>query len=178
MNRKDSAILPSIQRELGQLPPRRTDALLDVLRKHIRTGELAPGQRLNLDEIAQQSGVSRGPVRDALKQLETEGLVAIYPQRGIEVTALNAEDIGELFGIRIVLEQKAVELAVLRLTSEDHEQMHDLLMKMDKLTGRSVESSNGTSARTSRCWAQTSRNASIGISIAHAWTAMSSGRDR
>ncbi len=120
MKQKEAVMPAQILHDLGQLPPRRTEALVDILRSHILTGELPPGQRLNLDEIAQQSGVSRMPVRDALKQLEAEGLVNIYPQRGIEVSALNIEDITQLFGIRIVLEQKAVELAIPRLTSEDH----------------------------------------------------------
>src|SRR6266568_2291265 len=106
---KDPSTTANVRRDLGQLPPRRTEALIDVLRGHILSGELAPGQRLNLDEIAEQSGVSRMPVRDALKQLEAEGLVNIYPQRGIEVSALNVDDITQMFGIRIVLEQKAVE---------------------------------------------------------------------
>jgi len=137
MKQKEAAMPAQILHDLGQLPPRRTEALVDILRSHILTGELPPGQRLNLDEIAQQSGVSRMPVRDALKQLEAEGLVNIYPQRGIEVSALNIEDITQLFGIRIVLEQKAVELAIPRLTSEDHARMRDVLTKMDLLTGRS-----------------------------------------
>ncbi len=121
------------------LPASRKDAIVETLRAAILSGDIAPGERLNLDDLAQDYGVSRMPVRDALKQLEAEGLVTIYPHRGVEVSQLDAEDIRELFGIRIALEQKAVEMAIGRLRKADLDAMKEILLGMDGLTGRSPD---------------------------------------
>jgi DNA-binding GntR family transcriptional regulator len=114
------------------LPASRKDVVVETLRKSILSGGLRAGHRLNLDEIADELNVSRMPVREALKQLESEGLVTIYPHRGVAVSELNAEDVEEIFGIRIVLEQKASELAIPRLGLADLAEMEALLDRMDQ----------------------------------------------
>jgi DNA-binding GntR family transcriptional regulator len=73
------------------------------------------------------------PVRDALKLLESEGLVRIYPYRGIEVSTLNPDDIDDLFGLREVLEQTAIARAIDRLTPAQLDEMEALLRQMDGL---------------------------------------------
>jgi DNA-binding GntR family transcriptional regulator len=110
-----------------------------MLRESILAGERPAGSRLNLDEIAEELGVSRMPVREALKQLETEGLVTIYPHRGVEVSELTLDDIEEIFGIRTLLEQKAVARAIPNLTPSDLELMHETLVQMDALSGHGGE---------------------------------------
>ena len=75
------------------------------------------------------------PVREALKQLETEGLVTIYPHRGVEVSELTLDDIEEIFGIRTLLEQKAIARAIPNLTRSELELMHETLVQMDALSG-------------------------------------------
>ncbi|MDN5926333.1 MAG: GntR family transcriptional regulator [Hyphomicrobiales bacterium] len=114
------------------LPASRKDVVVETLRKSILSGGLRAGHRLNLDEIAIELNVSRMPVREALKQLESEGLVTIFPHRGVAVSELSARDVEEIFGIRIVLEQKAAELAIPRLGREDLAEMEALLGRMDQ----------------------------------------------
>jgi DNA-binding GntR family transcriptional regulator len=113
--------------------PSRTDAVAAHLRDAIVAGRLAAGQKLHLDGLARQFGVSRMPVRDALKILEAEGLVEILPYRGIKVTTLNPDDIKELFGLREVLEQTAIERAIARLSTAQLDRMESLLTQMDSL---------------------------------------------
>jgi DNA-binding GntR family transcriptional regulator len=105
------------------------------LRVQIVSGALEPGARINLDTIASRHGVSRMPVRDAMKQLESEGLVTVYPRRGVVVAALDPADIMELYGIRIALERQAMERAVPRLTEANLQQMRAVLEKLDTGAG-------------------------------------------
>ncbi|KWX69054.1 GntR family transcriptional regulator [Mycobacterium sp. NAZ190054] len=74
------------------------------IREAIQQGAFEPGERLNLDEIAESLGVSRMPVRASLRQLEGEGLVQISPRRGVTVSVLNAEEIAEIYELRILVE--------------------------------------------------------------------------
>lgn len=112
----------------------RKDAVHKVIRAAILDGRLAAGMRLNQDEIAADLDVSRMPVREALKQLEKEGLITFYPYRGVEVARLGPGDIEEMFAIRIALEQLAVERAAQMLTSTDVTRMKQILKRMDQLT--------------------------------------------
>jgi DNA-binding GntR family transcriptional regulator len=119
------------------------DALVFDLRSQIVSGALEPGTRINLDVVARQHGVSRMPVRDAMKQLENEGLVTVYPRRGVVVSQLDPADITELYGIRITLERKSIELAVPRLTDANLAQMKAVLERMDGLSGADKAWSSG-----------------------------------
>lgn len=115
-------------------PASRTEAVVSNLRNAIVDGRLKAGQKLNLDDLAREFGVSRMPVRDALKLLESEGLVRIFPYRGIEVSTLNPNDIEELFGMRQVLEQTAAGRAIDRLEAAQLSTMEMLLREMDGLS--------------------------------------------
>src|ERR1700739_2717322 len=88
----------------------------DAIRLAILRGQLAPGQVLKQEELAKQFGLSRAPVREALRQLEAEGLVISYPHRGTVVAELSPEEIEEVFFIRITLETTVLQLAVPRMT--------------------------------------------------------------
>lgn len=112
-------------------PVSRKDAVLTVIRRGIIEGILPPGARLDAEKIAEQLGCSRMPVRDALKELEAEGLVTCYPARGTEVSKLAAADIEQIFGIRLALEKLAVTRAVANFTSADLIRLHDLVARMD-----------------------------------------------
>jgi DNA-binding GntR family transcriptional regulator len=96
----------------------------------IRSGRVGPGQRLIAEEIAQQVGVSRMPVREALRRLASEGLVMIRPNRGCVVSALTLPEIFEIFEIRSVLEGLAVRLAVPAVDSEDLAYLDRVLERM------------------------------------------------
>ena len=100
------------------------------LREEIISGRLAPGTELQEVALARSLGVSRGPVREALGRLATEGLVAIRPRRGAVVRALSNEEFIEAYQVREALEMMAVRLAVPRLTAEDLVAMERLIDEM------------------------------------------------
>jgi DNA-binding GntR family transcriptional regulator len=96
-----------------------TSAVADKLRDRIIRGEIPEGSQLRQDAIATQYKVSRIPVREALRQLDAEGLITIVPNRGAVVPALSPDDIEELFSIRALLEPEVLGLSVPRLTEQD-----------------------------------------------------------
>ncbi|MGA9980247.1 MAG: GntR family transcriptional regulator [Candidatus Sulfotelmatobacter sp.] len=96
-----------------------TSAVADKLRDQIIRGQIPEGSQLRQDAIASQYQVSRIPVREALRQLDAEGLISIVPNRGAVVPALSPEDIEELFSIRALLEPEVLKLSIPHLTEED-----------------------------------------------------------
>ncbi|MBM1144981.1 GntR family transcriptional regulator [Alcanivorax sp. ZXX171] len=122
-----------------QVQVSRSEAVREALREAILSGLLMPGERLNLDEIAEEFGVSRMPVRDAVRQLESEGLVKVFPYKGVEVSSLSSEEIEELFTLRSALEQVAVERAVTRLSKDTLAEMRHILEQIDALESRSAQ---------------------------------------
>lgn len=93
-----------------------TGAITQVLRDEILAGELSGGAQLKQEELSARFGVSMSALREALKNLEAEGLVRFYPNRGAIVTALSAEEAQEIFDIRLYLELGALELSIPNLT--------------------------------------------------------------
>jgi DNA-binding GntR family transcriptional regulator len=90
-----------------------------ILQQRILDGVLRPGERIDLDAIAHELAVSRTPVRTALRQLESEGLVTIYPHRAVMVSELSADDLEQMYDVRIHLETLAAQEAVPNLTDAD-----------------------------------------------------------
>lgn len=80
------------------------DNVYDALRTAILTCALPPGQDLREQDLAEQHGVSRSPVRDALLRLETEKLVTVLPRQGYRVNAISGKDAADIFGLRLVIE--------------------------------------------------------------------------
>jgi len=102
------------------LPRRSIPAEIAVsLRERILGGEFRAGEQLRQDGLAADYGVSRIPVREALRRLEAEGLVVIEPHKGAVVAGLEPAEIRELFEMRAVLEAELIRLAVPRLTAAD-----------------------------------------------------------
>jgi DNA-binding GntR family transcriptional regulator len=106
------------------------DLVLASVRKAILSGVLAPGARLRQEELAEVFGTSRIPVREALRALEYEGLVTSEPHRGFTVTALDADDVEEVYDLRILLESHAVRLALPVITDEDLDDLEELFQAM------------------------------------------------
>ena len=106
-----------------------TSAVADKLRDQIIRGEIPEGAQLRQDAIATQYHVSRIPVREALRQLDAEGLISIVPNRGAIVPALSPDDIRELFSIRALLEPEVLKLSVPHLKEEDLSQAEAVLAK-------------------------------------------------
>jgi DNA-binding GntR family transcriptional regulator len=98
--------------------PLRTAAVLDAIKRAILAGELQPGQSLVEAELAQRLGVSKTPVREALKTLAGAGLVTMSPYRGATVRAIDADTARAIYDMRLLLEPEAVRRAVLR--AADH----------------------------------------------------------
>lgn len=95
-----------------QRPTTITDALVDDLRVEILTGRLAPGEHLHQSQLAARYGVSRIPLRDALARLHSDGLVSIDQRRNTRVAKLDANDVREIYDIRLALEPMAARRAV------------------------------------------------------------------
>ncbi|MEW9616166.1 GntR family transcriptional regulator [Shinella sp. S4-D37] len=93
----------------------------DGLRDAILGGVLGEGTQLRQDQLAEQYGTSRIPVREALRQLEAEGLVRIEPNKGAIVTSLSVDDVLEMLDIRIALECHALRFAIPEMVDEDFE---------------------------------------------------------
>jgi DNA-binding GntR family transcriptional regulator len=102
----------------------------DHLRDDIISGALSPGTELHEVALASSFGVSRGPIREALGRLATEGLVTIRPRRGAVVRALSSEEFIEAYQVREALEMMAVRLAVPKLTDGDLDAMERLVDEM------------------------------------------------
>lgn len=120
-----SHILPQVSRE--SLRQRAAAALRDA----IVWGRLAPGHRLVEEELSKQLGISRGPVREALRQLENEGLVVTYPYRGAEVVGVSEPELREvLLPIRLTVERFAVRHALPKLTDADFSTLQGMIDTM------------------------------------------------
>jgi len=96
------------------------------LRDRVLTGRLRPGDRLDLDEITREFGISRTPVREALLELSYEGLVAVTPRSGITVIGITPEDAVDNFAVLAALAGKAAEWATARITGPQLEELHRL----------------------------------------------------
>jgi DNA-binding GntR family transcriptional regulator len=105
----------------------------DQLRQAILRGRLPPGQWLRQEELASSFGVSRMPIRDALRSLCAEGLVELLPRRGFRVAPLSAEELEELYAMRMGLEGLAARLAAARMTPAVLERMALALKQLDPL---------------------------------------------
>jgi DNA-binding GntR family transcriptional regulator len=104
----------------------------DYLRERMRTGEIAPGSEINLDETSRKLGVSRTPLRDALLQLETEGFVTIFPRRGVVVNRLSLRDVRNLYEMIGPLESAALVLSFPRLGPSEIRSLEALVEGMGK----------------------------------------------
>jgi DNA-binding GntR family transcriptional regulator len=101
------------------------------LRDAILGGRLGPGARLQQDDLARELGVSRMPIREALRVLHSEGLVLLEPHRGAVVVDLRPEDIHEVFEIRATLEARAAERAAPGFTAATLEALQQACAEMD-----------------------------------------------
>ena len=110
-------------------------SLVETIRVEIIRGDLVPGQYLRLEEIAARFDVSTMPVREALRDLEAEGLVTIFPHRGAIVTELSADELRDIYDIRVMLEEMATRCAVPLLTEATLAELTSLVERMEKAGG-------------------------------------------
>ena len=126
---------------------RTSDSVYSALRTAILSRKFAPGQRLNVHELAAELGVSLTPVKDALTRLEAEALIQIRPRSGTFVTAISPDDVAEAFEIRCALECLAAEKALARATAEDVEQLRALTGQIEAAVKGEEDERLGHAAR-------------------------------
>lgn len=107
-----------LQVEMDEFLPLR-DVVFNTLRKAILTGQLKPGERLMEVHLANRLGVSRTPIREAIRKLELEGLVIMIPRRGAEVARITEKSLKDVLEVRRALDALSVELACDRITQKD-----------------------------------------------------------
>ncbi len=95
------------------------DVVFNTLRQAILKGELEPGERLMEIQLAERLGVSRTPIREAIRKLELEGLVLMIPRKGAEVARISARSLRDVLEVRRALEELAIELACQRMTEDE-----------------------------------------------------------
>jgi DNA-binding GntR family transcriptional regulator len=122
------------------------DLVYESLRKAIFDGNLKPGDRLVEIALAQELNVSRTPVREALRKLETEGLVEAVPRKGVIVRGFDPEDILEVYTIRMALEKVAAVRTARRITSEELEELQDHLDRAAEWSARADRDEPGACA--------------------------------
>jgi DNA-binding GntR family transcriptional regulator len=108
------------------------DIALDALRSDILTGVLGPGDQVIQETLAERYGVSRVPLREALKMLESEGQVVYHPNRGYFVAELSVADLQEVYRLRQLLEAEAIRHAVPALDDADIDALEELRAAVDR----------------------------------------------
>lgn len=125
--------------ELNSYKPLR-ELVFEALRQAIVDGVLEPGERLMEVQLAEDLGVSRTPVREAIRKLELAGFVMMIPRRGAYVADISLKDVADVFEIRGALEALAAELAAERASEEEIEQLERLLVEISQtIEKRDVE---------------------------------------
>jgi len=122
----ESRLLPI---KLDSYQPLR-EVVCETLRTAIIEGVLKPGERLMEIQVSEELGVSRTPVREAIRKLELEGFVVMIPRRGTYVSDLSIKDINEVFEVRTALDVLAAGMAAERITDDELEQMERLLVQL------------------------------------------------
>ena len=131
------------QHEMDEYLPLR-DVVFKTLRQGILTGELKPGERLMEIHLANKLGVSRTPIREAIRKLELEGLVTMIPRRGAEVAQITEKSMKDVLEVRKVLDHLSVELACERITEEEKAGLKEACIAFEKAV---EEGDFGTIAR-------------------------------
>ncbi len=112
------------------------EAALAELREAIVLGELVPGTPLRLEDLASTLGMSISPIREAVRQLEALGLAEHVPHHGAKVTALDVDELRDLFQVRLVLETMAVRRAAEQFGADDRARASELLAECVDARGR------------------------------------------
>ena len=115
--------------------PSKTDLCYESLHTAILRGELSPGSRLVIQELASQLGVSQIPIREAMQRLQADGFVEVVPYLGTRVTEISSDSIFETFEIKETLELVSAHAACQTMTDEEFDQLEEILRSMDSLLG-------------------------------------------
>jgi DNA-binding GntR family transcriptional regulator len=131
--------MAAMERGLAPLSQRTSEGVARILRAEIFSGRLQPGDPLPERLLAEQLGVSRTPVREALFTLQSEGLVELTPNRGATVRTVNAHDVEQIYALRTVLEAYAArEAAEVGLNEHYADALEDAQARLERLGTRSA----------------------------------------
>ena len=111
------------------------DVVFNTLRQAILRGEFKPGERLMEIQLANKLGVSRTPIREAIRKLELEGLVLMIPRKGAEVAQITEKSLRDVLEVRRALEDLAVQLACLRMSSQTLEDLKAAAKAFEEILG-------------------------------------------
>lgn len=124
---------PDFEVKMDEYLPLR-DVVFSSLRQAILRGELKPGERLMEIPLANKLGVSRTPIREAIRKLELEGLVLMIPRKGAEVAEITEKSLRDVLEVRESLEELAVQLACDRIREEQIEELKEAAQIFEKIT--------------------------------------------
>ena len=109
------------------------EKILETIRDAILKGTLQPGERVSEPELAERFGISRTPIREAFRQLESEGYLQVIPRKGAVVASLSERDIEEFYAIKSILEGYAARMAAENLTEKDIERLESINEKLQQI---------------------------------------------
>lgn len=109
------------------------EKILETIRESILKGTLKPGEKVAEPELAERFGISRTPIREAFRQLESEGYLTVIPRKGAVVAALSERDVQEFYAIKSILEGYAASLAANNLKEKDLERLETVNKKLSTL---------------------------------------------
>jgi len=109
------------------------EKILETIREAILKGDLKPGEKVAEPELAEQFGISRTPIREAFRQLESEGYLTVVPRKGAVVAALSERDIQEFYEVKSILEGYAAELAAKNLSDKELAKLESINERLKQL---------------------------------------------
>lgn len=112
------------------------ERIVDFIKDAVVTGRLKPGERVPEQEIAESFGISRTPIREAFRQLESEGFITVTPRKGAVVSPITDKDVSEFYAIKSLLEGFAAKTACLTLTPKELKKLETLNAQMEKCAER------------------------------------------
>ena len=127
---------PNFKVNMNEYLPLR-DVVFNTLRQAILRGELKPGERLMEIQLANKLGVSRTPIREAIRKLELEGLVLMIPIKGAEVAEITEKSLRDVLEVRRALEELAVQLACEKITKEEIRELERVAKEFQQVVNSS-----------------------------------------
>ena len=109
------------------------EKILETIRDAILKGTLKPGERVSEPDLAERFGISRTPIREAFRQLESEGYLEVIPRKGAVVASLTERDVEEFYAIKIILEGFAAKMAAENLTEKDINRLETINERLQKI---------------------------------------------
>jgi len=109
------------------------EKILETIRDAILKGNMKPGERVSEPELAERFGISRTPIREAFRQLESEGYLEVIPRKGAVVASLSERDVEEFYAIKTILEGFAAKMAAENLTAKDIERLESINERLQQI---------------------------------------------